>query len=73
MLKGRETRSFNLVRFRARQILLKEMLDEIGKHEQARAAENLELETQLQFHSDEMALDVMAANHCILALGAPLQ
>ena len=49
------------------------MLDEIGKHEQARAAENLEHETQLQFHWDEMALDVMAANHCILALGAPLQ
>ena len=64
MLKGRETRSFNLVRFRAGQILLKEMLDEIRKHkEQARAAGNLEHETQLQFPWDEMALDVMAANH----------
>ena len=71
MLKGRETHSFNKVRFRARQILLQEMLDEIGEHKKvAIAARNLDHLAHMKVRWNEMALDVMAANDCILALSA---
>ena len=74
MLKGRETGSYNLVGFRARRIILSEMLNELGQNkETARVAGDVEHERQLQISWNEMALTLTAANQCILALGSQLE
>ena len=74
MLKGRETGSYKLMGFRARKIILTEMLDELKQSmEAARVAGDVEHGQQLQFRWDDMALALTATDHCILALGSQLE